>query len=276
MAAPSKARMKRLAEIEKQIISVQDVNHLLHMLLWGQTKSGKTAFIASAPKPLIFAVEEGTMTVRGKKGVQVFPFTQGGDYRTPKWKDAIDFIYYIRYGDHDRETAAVDTMTALARVAMRFINKDEEARDEARAPGTTDRRTYGRLATAMSDFMEDLEAACLERGMHLIYTCQERRLNEEQAAAEGADYVPDLTPAVRSVILEKPSIVARTFKEEVETDDLEADPEVRYGMYFRHPEWPVGERLTPIGASKPWLPTVSYKATVPALLRRIEKAKKEA
>lgn len=264
--------MKRLARIQSKIQPVESVQFLLHMLIWGGTKTGKTGFIGSAPKPIIFATEQGTMTVRQIPGISVYPVDDEGLYVQPKWKDAIDFIYFIRYGDHDFKTVAVDTMTALARIAMRFINNDEEARDDVRAPGTTDQRTYGRLGRAMEDFMEDLEAACIERGLHLIYTCQERRLNEEKASEEGTDFVPDLTPAVRSVILEKPSIIARTFKEEEESDDLNED-RLRYGMYFRHPEWPVGERITPVGSDKPWLPTVSYSVTVPKLLRRIEKAK---
>lgn len=268
------SRMKRLARIEASFKSVADINHLLHALFWGNVKTGKTGLLATAPKPAVFAVEDGTMTIRNHPEVTAFPIDENGQWRAPKWKDAIDFIYYIRYGDHDFQTAAVDTVTALARIAMRFINNDEEARDDVRAPGTTDQRTYGRLARSMEDFMEDLQTACTERGMHLIYTCQERRLNEEQADKEGTDYVPDLTPAVRGVILEKPSIIGRTFKEEVETEDLSADPELQYGVWFRHPEWPVGERLTPIGASKPWLPTVSYNVTIPKLLRRIDKAKK--
>lgn len=271
----SNKRMKKLKRIEAHIQSVDTVNHLLHMMIWGPVKSGKTTFLGTAPKPIIFAVEEGTMVLRHLDDVQVYPIDKHGNFKTPRWRDAIDFIYYIRYGDHDRESVGIDTINDLARLAIRYINKDEEARDEARAPGTTDPRTYGRLKTLIDEFTEEIEAACIERGLHLIYTCHEKILNEDQAEREGSDYAPDLIPSIRSSIIKSPSIIARTFKEEIETDDLEADPELRYGMYFRHPEWPVGERITPKGATKPWLPAVSYKATVPVLIKRINrKAKK--
>lgn len=270
-------RMAKLARIEALVHDVSQLDSPLHMALWGRVKSGKTGFIASGPDPIIFAVEEGTKTIRNTPAA-VFPteLVEGTvRWRTPKWKDARDFIYYLRHGNHAHKTVGVDTMTSLARTAVRFINRDEEVRDEARAPGTMDQRTYGRLATVMNEFMEDLEAVCKERNMHLIYTCQERVLNEEQAMKAGSDFVPDLTPAVRATFMEKPDIIARTVIEEVETEDL--DPrnlQLRYGMVFRHEEWPVGERVTPIG-EKPYLPAIAYNVTVPKLIRRIERKKKE-
>lgn len=270
-------KLDRLAKIQGSITSVGDLTSPLHQLVWGRVKSGKTGYIASGPNPIIFAVEEGTKTIR-QTGAAVFPVeTVEGvtRWRQPKWKDTYDFIYFIRYGDHDYQTAGVDTMTALARAAVRFINRDEEARDEHRAPGSMDQRTYGRLATSMTEFMEDLESACKERNMHLIYTCQERVLNEEQAEKSGSDYAPDLTPAVRSVILEKPDIISRTIVEEVETGDIDGtNLQLRYGQQFRHPDWPVGERVTPIG-SKPYLPAVAWNVTIPKIIKRIEKKAKE-
>lgn len=266
--------MKRLKRIGANIQEAESIEHLLHILVWGPVKSGKTTFLGTAPKPIIFAAEEGTMVLRHKQDIQVYPVDKQGHYKQPKWKDAIDFIYYVRYGDHDRESVGVDTVNALARIAMRFINKDEEARDDVRAPGTTDQRTYGRLKSLMAEFCEELEAACKERGLHLIYTCHEKILNEDQAEKEGSDYAPDLIPSIRSSIVANPSVIARTFKEEIETDDLDAPSEVTYGMYFRHPEWAVGERITPKEAKKPWLPAISYKATVPALIKRINRKAK--
>ena len=260
-------RIQRLAKIEANIMNAGDMERYLNMLVWGRQKSGKTALIASGPKPIILACEDGTETISDWPDVQVFPVNNSGRYITARWGHAADFLYYLRYADHDRETVGVDTTTALLRMAVRYINKDEEIRDEFRAKGTTDQRTWGRVGGLLNEFMEDLAAVCSERGMHLIWTAQERALSEEQATKAGSDFVPDLTPSVRSTILAQPSIIARTIIE----DDMEGDIEetkLKYGMVFKHAEWPVGVRESIRPGSKPF-PAVSYKVTVPKLVQRL-------
>jgi hypothetical protein len=246
------------------MVDVKDVNSPVHQLIWGRVKSGKTSYIASGPNPVVFACEEGTRTLKGlTTAVTVFPFNQEGVYITPKWQQASDFVYYLANGDHDFKTAGVDTVSALLRIAMRFINKDEEVRDEYRAPGTVDQRTWGRVGTLLSNFMEDLEAVCKTRGIHLIYTCQERVLNEEKAEMEGSYYVPDLPPSVRSLIVEKPDIISRTFKEEDDEGNL------KYGQTFKHAEWPVGVRESLLQRAEKPMPATAYNVTIPKIAKRL-------
>lgn len=268
---PSSKRMKRLNEIQGRIAPVSSMEFLLNALVWGRVKAGKTRFIATGPTPIVvFAAEEGTKTIRDYPNLDVFPVHNGRWY-TPKWKDARDFIYFLNYADHEYKTVGVDTMTALLRIAVRYITKDEEVRDEARAPGLNDQRTWGRVGNIMNEFMEDLESVCKVRGMHLVYTAQERALNEEQALKAGSDYVPDLTPSVRSTILEKPDMLARVFIEEEESEDLSAT-NLKYGMQFKHPEWPVGLR-EPTN-SKPF-PSRAFNVTIPKILKRMDATAKE-
>lgn len=264
---PSSKRMAKLKAIEANIQAVADIQRFLNILVWGRQKSGKTALIGTGPKPIIFACEDGTQTISSYPDVQVFPVDPQGKYITAKWKHASEFLYYLRYADHDRETVGVDTTTALLRMAVRYINKDEEIRDEFRAKGTTDQRTWGRVGSLLNEFMEDLAAVCNERGMHLIWTAQERALGEEQAAKAGSDFVPDLTPSIRSTILAQPGIIARTvIEEDMEEEDL-TKASLKYGLVFKHPEWPVGVRED-IQARTPF-PARAYNVTVPKLVRKI-------
>lgn len=268
-------RQKRLSLVEGRIALATEVPDFLNMMVWGRVKSGKTLFACTGPKPIVLMAERGALVVRNDPRVQLFPVRKSKDrilYRPMRWKDTYDFLHYLRYGDHDRETAVVDTMSALTRVGMRFINRDEEARDDARAPGTTDQRTWGRLATLITEFMEDIEEICATRGMHLIYTSQERVLNEEKAEQMGVDCIPDFTPQIRAFVTAQPSILARTFIEEEENEeDIEAEGIIKYGMTFRDADLLVGERVTPLGAKKPWLPRNAYNVTVPKILRLIQK-----
>ena len=268
-------RERRIKLVEAKIVPVTTSPSLIYMMIWGRVKSGKTALACSGPKPIVLEAEKGTMTVRTRKDLLVFPRKKDGSYRPLRWKDTYDFLYYLRYADHDRETVVVDTMSALVRTALRYINKAEEARDDARAPGVTDQRTWGRLGTVITEFMEELEEICQTRGMHLIYTAQERNLNEEQAEKLGVDKVPDFSPSIRSFVTEKPSILARTFLEDEEGDEIDEESDtIRYGVTFRDPDLLVGERVTPAGAKSPWLPRHAYNVTIPKLVRKIERAEK--
>lgn len=268
------ARAKRLQKIESRIAPVSQLEFLLNSLVWGRVKSGKTGFIATGPKPIVFAVEEGTKTIRDYPELDVFPTREVGGTRkwiAPKWEDARDFIYFLYHGEHDYKTVGVDTMTALLRVAVRFITKDEEVRDDLRAKGLNDQRTWGRVGNAMNEFMEDLETVCKIRGMHLVYTAQERVLSEEQAIQAGSDYVPDLTPSVRSTILEKPDMIMRTVMEEETTEDL-SETSIKYGMVFKHATWPVGIREP--RSAKPF-PSQAYNVTIPKILKRMNASKEK-
>lgn len=270
-------RTRRLKLVESKIVPISDTTDLIHALIWGRVKSGKTGFGCSGPKPVMLMAERGQMTVRQRRGLVIFPVNRKTGHPRPlRWKDTYDFLYWLRYAEHDRETVVIDTMSALVRVGLRFINKDEEARDDARAPGTIDQRTWGRLATLVTEFMEEIEEICLVRGMHLVYTAQERTLGEEQAEKAGVDKVPDFTPSIRAFVTEKPSIIARTFIENEEGDEatdieVEESDNLRYGMTFRDPDLLVGERVTPYGSKKPWLPRHAYNVTVPKLVKLIER-----
>jgi len=269
-----KVDQNRLASVTSRVMPVTAAPTLLHAMVWGRVKSGKTAFAASGPKPIMFLAERGQMTVRNVPDLQVFPLNPDGSFKKVIFKDMYDFLYYLRYADHDRKTVSVDTMSALTRIAMKYILKDEEARDDAREPGVADKRTWGRLATAMIEVMEELEVICKTRGLHLIYTAQERRLREEDMVEDGSDVVPDFSPSVRSFIVEKPDILARTFiegEDDAVVQDDDPKKALRYGMMFRDPAFYVGERITPPGASEPWLPKYDYNVTVPKLIRMIER-----
>ena len=263
---------KRLKLVQSRLHPVTDAPQLLHMLVWGRVKSGKTAFGCSGPKPVLFLAESGQLTVRRVPDLMIYPLDAKGKHRRVQWKDAFDFLYLLRYGDLDRETVVVDTMTTLTRIAMRYILKDEEARDDAREPDTPTQPTWNRLTTIMQEFMEELEVICKTQNMHLIYTAQERILNDERAEEAGANAIPDFSPAIRSFITQKPDILARTFLEDSEPENIEEEPTVRYGMLFRDDEYMVGERITPIGATQPFLPRRAFNATIPKLLKRIRLA----
>lgn len=270
------AKEKRLVLVKSRLHPVVDARVLLHMLVWGRVKSGKTTFACSGPKPIMFLAETGQLSVRTHKDLVIYPLNPDGSFRKVIWKDAYDFLYLLRHGGLERETVVIDTASALVRIGMKYILKDEEARDVEREPDTPTQPTWNRLTNIMLEFMEELEAICRTQNMHLIYTAQQRILSEQKAETEGTNISPDFSPALKSFITQKPDILARTFIEKEESDDLEAEPTLKYGMMFRHDEFLVGERVTPRGAKTPYLPSRAFDVTIPGLIRVIEKERKAA
>lgn len=273
MAISLDKRAKRIQLIQRQVRPATETapSRTLYMFLWGRIKSGKTSFISTGPRPINFLAEPGHMTIRHVRSMDVFPIDEQGDYIVPRWKDAYDFLFYLRYAEHDYRTVGIDSMSGVVDLAMRFINKDEEARDDARAAGVTDQRTWGRLASTVIEWLEELETVCKTRKMHLILTAHERQPREDDEF-EGF-IIPDMTPSIRRAILKRPDIIARTFTEE-EEGGMEESENIRFGMTFRDPDLMVGERVTPIG-EEPWLPRHAYDVTVPKLVQIIDQKKGE-
>ena len=259
----------RLAEIQGQVSTVDKVGQSLHMCVYGQQKTGKTRFACSGPKPILFMAEPGMMTVRDIPDLQLFPVDKKGKPQKVTWANAYDFLYYLKYGDHDRKTVVIDTVTALARTCMRYILKDEESRDTERMPNNPTMQSWGRLGQSMNEFMEELSATCRTKGMNLIYVAQERYLKEDKDFT-GPDIVPDVSPSIRSTLCEMPDIIARTFVEEGDIPagaPIDTTPDVRYGMEFRSARALVGERLTT--GDDPVLPNMAYNVTVPKILSKL-------
>lgn len=264
----SSQREKRLAKVQARLRPVTESrpSRFLYMMVWGIIKSGKTSFIATGPRPISFLAEPGHMTVRHNVALQVFPIDEHGNYVNPTWEDAVDFKYWLRYATHDRQTVGIDSMSGLINLGMRFILKDEEARDEKRVPDTMTQPQWGRLNKLILDYLEDLEAVCAAKGMHLILTAHEREPSDDDIELQGR-VVPDMTPQLRRNILKRPSIIARAFVEE----DDEDEEVLKYGMMFRDAELMVGERVTPPTAAKPWLPKVAFGVTIPGLVKTINR-----
>ena len=259
----------RLAEIQGQVSTVDKVGQSLHMCVYGQQKTGKTRFACSGPKPILFMAEPGMMTVRDIPDLQLFPVDKKGKPQKVTWSNAYDFLYFLKYGDHDRKTVVIDTVTALARTCMRYILKDEESRDTERMPNNPTMQSWGRLGQSMNEFMEELSAVCRTKGMNLIYVAQERYLKEDKEFS-GPDIVPDVSPSIRSTLCEMPDIIARTFVEEGDIPPgapIDTVPDINYGMEFRSARALVGERLTT--GNDPVLPNMAYNVTVPKILSKL-------
>lgn len=164
---------------------------------------GKTRLGASGPKPfLIDCNERGSLSVRHFPDVQVFP--------VEVWTD-IDLAYwYLRSGDHDRQTVVLDTVTSLAQLCMKFVLGDEASRDPTKDPDMPGKRDWGKVAELMRTVILNFR----NLPMNVIYLAQERRGfgDDDEDAPE---IFPEISPSVRTTLTAAVDVIGRMYVKEV-------------------------------------------------------------
>lgn len=188
--------------IAKKIMSVDDADPYVNILAYGRNGAGKTRFAASAPSCLIIDVnEEGTRSAKGS-GARKFP--------VEKWSDIGDIYWYLKSGSHDYESVALDTITAMNQLCLKFCLGEAEDRDPNREVGMPDRRTYGRAG----ELMRTQLLAFRNLQLHVIMLAQERVIKDEDTD-EPVLHTPDLPAGSRGTAMGSVSYIGRLYSQEV-------------------------------------------------------------
>lgn len=202
----AKKRRKRRArgDIEHRIMSVDEANPYLKILVYGRNGKGKTRFAASGPSVLIGDVnEKGTLSARGT-GAKVFPID--------KWSDVDDLYWYLKRGNHDYETVALDTLTALTAMCMKYVLKESADRDPTRDVDLPERRAWGKVGKLMGEQIYRFR----NLPMHVVFTAQERTVGDAEEGEE-VYITADLPAQARAAALGAVSIIGRVYKKKVTT-----------------------------------------------------------
>jgi len=205
---PSKlSRESKLKLAKSRITPVGDSFEHLKMLAYGMNGRGKTRLGASAPKPIIIDCnEKGTLSIRKFDDVEVF--------KLQTWTD-IDLIYwYLKTGNHDRETVVIDTVSSLQMLCMKFVLGDEASRDPTKDPNMAGKREWGKLSELMRTVI--LNFTSLDDRMHVIFLAQERRgYVDESDDSEAPEIFPSVSPSVRETLTSAVDIIGRHYIREV-------------------------------------------------------------
>lgn len=181
------ARTKDRGGIEavvKRIRSVDDVDPWAKVLVFGHNGSGKTRFAASAPKCLILDINEmGTRSAVGS-GARMIEINA--------WEEVGHIFWYLKAGDHPYESVAIDTITSMHNLAMRFVLGEQDDRDPSRMRDTPDKRTWGRSG----ELTKSMIWAFRNLPMHVVLTAQVRSI-VDQDTQEVLDTTVDLPAGAR-------------------------------------------------------------------------------
>lgn len=212
-AALAAKRMYRPAERQRQP----------RFLIYSRNKKGKTTFARSAsPRTLILDPEQGTSEMM-KSNPHVWPIEQW-----PDMDEAYQFLRHVNKcpfkgcpqgAGHEFDWVAVDGLTKMNNMALKYVMKLQEERSLDRIPGLVQQRDYGKSGELMKEMLNNFH----NLPMGVIFTAQERQMeafdSEEDEDYEDASawYVPDLPKSVKGAANAIVDVIGRLYV--VKTDD---------------------------------------------------------
>lgn len=174
------------------------------ILIYSRNKKGKTTLCASAPNVIIADPEEGGVYLE-KINPQLYPIE--------RWEDIDEFYNFLKLGNHPYEWAALDGLTKMHNMALRWVmNQANEASLDSK-PVQVDKRFYGQANEMLKGMMWNFHSL----KMNVVFTCQERMEapyegeEDEDYQESAASYVPDLPKGARSAINAIVDVIGRLY-----------------------------------------------------------------
>lgn len=174
------------------------------ILVYSRNKKGKTTFCASAPDIIIADPEEGGVYLE-KKNPKLYPIE--------RWEDIDEFYNFLKLGDHPYQWAAVDGLTKIHNMALKWVmNQAQEASLDSK-PIQVDKRFYGQANEMLKGMMWNFHSL----KMNVVFTAQERTEQgyegeqDEDYEESAASYVPDLPKGARSAINAIVDVIGRLY-----------------------------------------------------------------
>lgn len=177
-------------------------------LVYSRNKKGKTTFCTSPGqgKVLIIDPEDGTEGMT-KRDPDV--------WHVDSWADMDDPYQFLKSGKHNYEWVAIDGLTKISNMALRFVMNQAEERDLTRPPGMVQQRDYGKAGELVKGMLNNYHGL---RDMGIILTAQERVIESEVDDTDDEDYesssilfVPDLPKGVRSTVNALVDVIGRLY-----------------------------------------------------------------
>ena len=141
----------------------------IHVSLYGRSKTGKTRFICTFPKPiLIIGAEDGTKSIQGLKGIDFIRIRT-----TAEFEELVPGIIERGYA-----TAALDTASAFADVVLEEVTGRETPQQNAW--GAYTREEYMAQAKRMKPLLKML----LDLPCNVVITAHEKNLTAEEGHQE--------------------------------------------------------------------------------------------
>lgn len=206
MAKTASSRAGVSDRVEAKIQNASDLPQRLRFLIYGRGGAGKTRLASTAPNVLVVDVnEEGTDSVRRDIDPKVFPVNL--------WTDLQDIYWYLQSGEHDFDSVAVDGLTEMQTLCMKFVLGDEASRDASRDPNMPSKQVWGKVGELMKTQITNFR----NLPMNVIFTARQRvrATTGEEGDVEELLITPALSPSILQHAEGAVALIGHLAKQEV-------------------------------------------------------------
>lgn len=177
------------------------------ILVYARNKKGKTRFCATPGKGKVLIIDPEEGTIEEKK---LDPDT----WHITSWEDMDDVYKFLRLGKHDYEWVAIDGLTRIANMALRYVMFQAEQRDLDRRPGQVGKQDYGKAGELVKAMLYNFHSLPIG----VIFTAAERIMDAVPSGDEDEDsedasvmYVADLPKGVRNAANAIVDVIGRLY-----------------------------------------------------------------
>lgn len=211
---------KVLERLQNRIANIEEIPVTAKVLLYSDPGVGKTTAAALSPKPLIINCEGGTLCLNKFKDFHKKLDIQ--TFRPDSIKELQEIFWYLKSGQHDRQTVVLDSLSEIQRMSMDEILADPK-RDDKFDRDTPILQDYGKNTQQL----RKLVRAFRDLPMNVVFTCLASERKDETDGS--VKVMPDLTPKLASDVMGYVDVVGYMFvSEEKGVRKLLTQPKGKY------------------------------------------------
>jgi len=189
-------------EVVSRIQPIHERPIFLAFMVYGRSGTGKTAFAATFPKPLLLIDirEKGTDTVAQVQGIDVV--------QVEAWEEFEQLYWFLSSGKSKYKSVVIDQVSQLQDLAMEKIRRDD-GKDDG---DLITKRDWGVISGKMKTWLFNYRDL-VDKGLHVCMVAHERANASDDAIEDQIDpsIGPRMMPSVASAINGAVSIIGNTF-----------------------------------------------------------------
>jgi AAA domain-containing protein len=184
----SSRSIEKVAErVRGKIQRASDINDPFKILVYGRPGKFKTRTLATMPNVLLVDINDrGTRSTKRDLDPNV--------YILDRAQELDDIYWFLAEGDHDFESVALDGITGLQTLVLKFVMNDEAIRDASRDPNMPSRTSWGKANELMKNYITNFRNLPLHVGFSALE--RSRDIAEDDSDESQIVVSPAVSPGV--------------------------------------------------------------------------------
>lgn len=176
------------------------------ILIYARNKKGKTRFSMSPGQGEVLIVDP-------EHGTDPFIKRDPHVWHINTWEELDEIYKFLRHSQHTYTWVALDGLTRMSNMALRYVMSQAEEHDLNRRPGMVQKQDYGKAGELTKGMLYNFR----NLDMGVIYTAHERQIDgsefseDEDVEDTTVQYVADLPKGVRAAVNGIVDVVGRLY-----------------------------------------------------------------